>query len=352
MIVRALSNTEEISRWNDYVFNHSQATPYHLHSWLKSVETAYRHQTTALMAEEDNQIVGVLPIVIMRMPIVSDQATSLPYCDLGGMLADDEAATKELLTHGIDFCHDNKIQQFEIRQRSEGETHDESSLAGNKVRMLLPLPENSDLLSSSFKAKLRSQINKSTKNGLTATITLGLEEPASIDEFYQVYCINMRTLGSPVHSKEWFIQIARNYDKNCIVCIVRLEGKAVAGGVVLRTSNKASIPWASTLPEYNRLAPNMLLYWSLLEYCADHGVAQFDFGRSTYDEGTYRFKKQWGAQPELLQWDRYQNGQKLDQQHSKSNAISLRSHIESGWRLLPLPVTTWMGPKIRKYISL
>lgn len=352
MKIRTVSNTEEIGQWNDYVFNHSRATPYHLHAWLQSIERAYHHQITALMAEDGNEIVGVLPIVIMRMPIVSNQAVSLPYCDLGGALANDEAVAERLLNDGINFCTDNKIKQFENRQRSPATTDEESSLTGKKVRMLLPLPENSDSLLSSFKAKLRSQINKSRKNGLTATISLGHQNPESIDQFYQVYCINMQVLGSPVHSKEWFIQIAQNYRENCIVCIVSLEGEAVAGGIVLRTSHKASIPWASTIPEYNRLAPNMLLYWSLLEYCADHGITEFDFGRSTYEEGTYRFKKQWGAKPELLQWDRYLNGTNIEQQHSKGNTKSLRSQVESGWRLLPLSVTIWMGPKIRKYISL
>ena len=352
MEIKAVSTLEEIAQWDDYVCNHSLATPYHLYAWLLSVERAYRHKSTALMAKSGNKVLGILPIVVMRMPVVSDKASSLPYCDLGGVLADDENINEQLVTSAIEYCNDNGLKHFEIRQRSPSPADADASLTAKKVRMLLPLPENSGLLASAFKSKLRSQINKSKKNGLTASIARGFDDPTLIDQFYRVYCINMHLLGSPAHSREWFRQIAKNYDKNCVVSIVRLGEQAVAGGIVLRTDRKASIPWASTIPEYNRLAPNMLLYWSLLEYCADHGVSEFDFGRSTYEEGTYRFKKQWGAQPELLQWDSYLNGKKLDPQHSKGSTSCLRSQVESGWRLLPLPVTTWMGPKIRKYISL
>ena len=46
----------------------------------------------------------------------------------------------------------------------------------------------------------------------------------------------------------------------------------------------------------------MLLYWTFLAFAADNGYGQFDFGRSTPGEGTYRFKSQWGAEPHQLYW--------------------------------------------------
>ena len=46
----------------------------------------------------------------------------------------------------------------------------------------------------------------------------------------------------------------------------------------------------------------MLLYWSLLEYSSDHGYTTFDFGRSSVEASTYRFKAQWGAEPHQLHW--------------------------------------------------
>lgn len=352
MPIEAASSDAQIAAWNDYVANHPQATPYHQYAWLQSVAGAYRHQTRALMVYSDKVVTGVLPLVVMSMPLVSDQAVSLPYCDLGGALADDRDSAEQLLAAALRYCDANGLKQLEIRQRSNETNTDETRLTGKKVRMLLPLPDSSEALFSAFKSKLRSQVNKSKKNGLGASLYRGLEHPAAIDDFYRVYCINMRMLGSPVHSKEWFLQIAQNYGTDCVLAIVTLQEQPIGAGIVLRTGVRASIPWASTNPEYNRLAPNMLLYWTLLEHCADNGIAEFDFGRSTYDEGTYRFKKQWGAKPELLQWDSYHHGQKLEPQHSKTSTKGIRSQVESGWRKLPLPVTTWMGPRIRKYISL
>ena len=49
----------------------------------------------------------------------------------------------------------------------------------------------------------------------------------------------------------------------------------------------------------------MLLYWNLLERAVERGQAVFDFGRSTIDGNTYRFKKQWGARPDPAVWQYY-----------------------------------------------
>ena len=126
----------------------------------------------------------------------------------------------------------------------------------------------------------------------------------------------------------------------------------VAGGIVLISGNKASIPWASTIPKYNRLSPNMLLYWSLLEYCCDHGISEFDFGRSTYDEGTYKFKAQWGAQPRLLKWQTNESPASSDSIPNHRPKLNLRKIAGTIWCRLPLKITVALGPHIRKFISL
>ena len=217
--------------------------------------------------------------------------------------------------------------------------------------MLLDLPETSDILLSGFKAKLRSQIKKAVKNGLTAD--LGRSDQ-HLDDFYEVFTCNMKDLGSPTHSRRWFQEIRDNYMDDMIISVVKYEGTAVGAGIVLFKDSIASIPWASTKRKYNRLAPNMLLYWSLLEYTTNHGYKLFDFGRSTYGEGTYNFKKQWGAKPLSLNWTTYDTLDVCIKQDisSASGNNRLRSLIESTWRKLPLALTVVVGPRIRKYISL
>ena len=167
-----------------------------------------------------------------------------------------------------------------------------------KVRMFLNLPDSSEALMKSFKSKLRSQIRKAEKNGLT--FAWGNYE--DLDDYYAVFSENMRDLGSPVHSQKWFDAILHNFGANARLGKVTFQGVTVGSCIILTTRNKVAIPWASTLRQYNNLAPNMLLYWNVLKYSCDIGFKMFDFGRSSVGEGTYKFKTQWGAQAIPLTW--------------------------------------------------
>jgi hypothetical protein len=122
----------------------------------------------------------------------------------------------------------------------------------------------------------------------------------------------------------------------------------VGCGIILCTKYNVSIPWASTLKKYNRLAPNMMLYWNFLKYSADSGRIQFDFGRSTPNKGTYRFKRQWGAKAVNLFWHYANDGEP----GSKKRGNLDRKFVEDLWRKCPIPLTNTVGPMLRKYISL
>jgi len=91
----------------------------------------------------------------------------------------------------------------------------------------------------------------------------------------------------------------------------------------------------------------MLLYWSFLEYAADNGYKRFDFGRSSPDSGTFRFKKQWGAKPYPVFW--YKDS---DSKGEIPAGGKMRQRAENFWMKLPVSLATFLGPKIRKYISL
>jgi len=94
----------------------------------------------------------------------------------------------------------------------------------------------------------------------------------------------------------------------------------------------------------------MLLYWTVISEAITKGAKVFDFGRSTLNEGTYNFKKQWGSQPAPLHWASYINGVQQDVLDiSKSKPREFVEHI---WRKLPLAFVNFVGPRVRKFVSL
>jgi FemAB-related protein (PEP-CTERM system-associated) len=342
-------SASNISDYQSFVDNHPNATPYHESAWGLAVEKSYGFNIQYFGLAKNNEIVAVMPGVLMKTLKGKRLLCSLPYCDMGGILADtdtDREALKALVTKYVT----SEGWEFEYRD-SVKFTDDETQevVDGTKVRMLYELLNDVDDQMASFKPKLRSQIKKAIKNGISARVVANPGMDA-LDEFYEVFAINMRDLGSPVHSKEWFKAIFTEYGNNAFLVLVNLEDKCVGGGVVIHTKDKAVIPWASTLRDYNKLAPNMLLYWEVLSEVIRRGINNFDFGRSGYNEGTYRFKKQWGAQACPLQWETLSNKQLVNEVLSEKSSI--RASVENMWQKMPVGLTTTLGPKIRKYISL
>lgn len=344
-----------VEEYDAYVASHPLATPYHYSCWLKAVERAYRHTGWLVTVHRGSTLCGVLPLVEIKTPVGRSNLISLPFCDLAGVLADDCDVRHLLLAEAQSLADTNRAGGLEIRQGGAAlEELDLKSVSGSpKVRMLSSLPGDANALFQSFKPKLRSQIRKAEKNGLTSEVRKDLD---AVEQFYNVFAWNMRRLGSPVHSRAWFRELKQAYGDQMLVGLVFLDDQPVGAGILLMAGSKACIPWASTLEKYNRLAPNMLLYWALLSHVCERGCTSFDYGRSTLGEGTYRFKKQWGAKPYELVWSKWQVEERVESEPERSGHQSgvsrLRPIAEEIWRRLPLAVANWIGPKLRRYITL
>lgn len=349
-IVKAESQYKD--QWDAFVSRHPDASPYHAYAWLEAVQSAYKHTNAGLIAFEGDEIVGVLPAVKMSLPLLKPKLVSLPFCDMGYPLSKDDSVREQLTKSYLDSAQALNASSAELRdylRHSGNNTEVEPIESGRKVSMLLPLPADKDDLWGSFKSKLRSQVRKAEKNGLSSELG---NSPSLLDEFYEVFAENMRKLGSPVHSKQWFEALRTSYKDNLLIGVVRNEGQCIGAGIVISTGNKVSIPWASTLAEFNRLSPNMMLYWNFLAYACDSGKEQFDFGRSSFGEGTFKFKQQWGAQPRPLDWqDLLVTGSSADIK-AEGPTSNLRDKVEKIWAKLPLSLTKTLGPQIRRHISL
>lgn len=350
-----LATDQDRLKWDGFVSSAPDAGPYHRYAWRTAVEQGYGHKGYYLLAEKetDGSPMGVLPLICFKMPWGRKSLISLPYCDYAGVVG--APATRELLLkRSLRLAKDLGISGVEHRC-----AHEETELGGNgvfstlagfhKSRMLLPLPDSSKLLWSGFKSKLRSQVSRPQKEGLSAR--LGGKE--LIDDFYQVFCLNMRDLGSPVHARQWFDVLVSEYGSSAKVGVVYLKtGEPSAAGILLTSKQKVAIPWASSLREHNRLAPNMLLYWSFLQWATDSGFKNFDFGRSTPGEGTYRFKEQWGAKPEPLFWLGSPQSKESVPNEGKGRTVGLRELAENVWQQMPLPLANAIGSSVRGFISL
>ena len=349
-------------RWDGYVRGHPAASLYHLFGWGGVFRRVYGHATHYLMAldKADDRVIGVLPLVHFKHAIFGNRLVSMPFVDGGGILASSSEAEYLLLAEAVRVGRELGAGSLELRNERGLESAPDVGAAGgdgigeslraavrtDKVRMLLTLPESSRLLMDGFKSKLRSQVNRPLKEGLAARVG-GAE---LLEDFYAVFLVNMRELGSPVHSVDLMRHVLAEFPGQSAIIVVYRSKEPVASALVAGHGKMLRNPWASSLRKYAFLSPNMLLYLRMLEYACDNGYRVFDFGRSTAGEGTYRFKEQWGAVPAPLYWNYVSlDGKSLDPGQSGVERFRGAARF---WKMLPLAVTKVIGPHVRKHISL
>ena len=325
-----------------YVAAHPEATAYHRRAWADLVHDTFGHRTANLVAESDGRIVGVLPLVFFRSAVFGRFAVSMPFFNYGGILADDAAVERELLARAVAEARAAGCSHLELRHTRQH--FPELASKRHKVAMVLPLAPNGDAQWLALDKKVRNQVRKAEKEGLTG------ESGGSelLPSFYEVFAHNMRDLGTPVYSSRFFDAVLTAFPDRSRVFVVRANGRPVAASIVHWTGATIEVPWASALREFNPLCANVLLYWHMVQFAVSRGCRSFDFGRSTPDEGTFRFKKQWGAEPRELVWEYWTaDGTGVPELNPNNPKFDLAIRA---WQRLPVWLATALGPSIVRNI--
>src|SRR5262249_35899020 len=114
--------------------------------------------------------------------------------------------------------------------------------AGDRVTMLLELT-TTDAVWKALSSERRNRIRKGDKNGLTAT-WCGAD---GLDDFYRIFAVNMRDLGSPVHSRAFFRWMLDELPGTARILLVRdRDGRAVGAAVCLFFRDTIMVPWVSS----------------------------------------------------------------------------------------------------------
>ena len=331
--------------WDDFVLRSPDATLGHAAGWARVLRSAYGLSPAYLVAHSDSAVLeGVLPLVTMRGLRGERELVSLPYLDTAGVLAASQEVADALLDHALGLARESGARALELRALRAAGTGPGPL---DRVDLVMPLESDVDAQWQAVRAKVRNQTRKAEREGL-ALLELG--GSAQIDAFYAPFAVNMRDLGSPVHSLRFFREIARVFGDAARFIVTGLGDVPVGGLVAIRFGDTVTIPWASTLRSERARCPNNQIYWEALRWSVEQGARRLDFGRSPRDGGTHRFKLGWGAHEREIDWRRLApDGQSLPLGRPGGNPALKR--LSSLWTRLPVPLATLLGPHLRRRIS-
>jgi FemAB-related protein (PEP-CTERM system-associated) len=307
--------------------------------WLRVLERGLGHSVYCLEAVAGEETRGYLSLAFVHSLLFGRFLASLPYLNTGGVSADD-ATVRGMLIDGAGALADQlRVRYLELRNEQVVDHPLLTERMTHKVHMRLALPTRAEELWERLPAKVRNQVRKGQKSGFV--VAWGGAE--LLTDFYAVFSQNMRDLGTPVYGRGLFQAILEQFPERAEFCVVRAGDHPAAVALLLHGWGTTEVPSASSLRLYNPSCANMLLYWRLLERAVERGQADFDFGRSSIDSNTYRFKKQWGAQPAEANWQYYVRQGSITAVRPDNPRYGRLIRL---WRRLPVAVTRLLGPLI------
>lgn len=328
--------------WDAFVTQMTGASLYHLSGWTELAREVFGHRTLFVEARDaTGSLAGVLPVIQQKSRLLGNFATSVAFFNYGGALTADEEVARQMMIRASETCDTLGCRYLEFRDTQSRPV--DWPMRADKITLQLDLPSTFEALSKRLGAKLRSQVKRAEREGVQCR-TGGA---ALLDDFYSVFAENMRDLGTPVYPKRFFEAILRRFAPFCELVVIDLHGNPAAAGFLTFWQGRAEVPWASCRARAKPLGLNMKLYWELLSLSVSRGCQRFDFGRSTVDSGTYRFKRQWGAEPVPMYWYRWERDGSAHEHgpagEDKGKVMQLATAV---WQRLPLGIANALGPLI------
>lgn len=330
-------------RWNAFVERSPLASVYHRFEWRDINRACFGHRSVYLAAVENDEVIGILPMVRLISRLFGRIACSMPFVNYGGVCAETPDAERALLEAGKGVCDEWRVDYLELR--SQRELGHDLPVARHKVSMTIALDRDPDVLWKNYRTGHRQDVRRGYKNGFTARC--GGEE--LLDDFFVVLAESWRDLGTPIYRKTYLREIARLLTSRVRLCVVYApDGEPAAAAFDALHHRTVEGMWLGTRSRYRRDYAGYVLYWELIRSASEQGFERFHLGRSTAESGAEVFKRKWNAETTQLYWYYVlRRGKELPQLNVNNPKYRLAIDI---WRKLPVPVTQMIGPFIARSI--
>lgn len=326
-----------------YVRTHPDATLSHTLAWCDAVAESFPHAPCHLVALRRKNIVGVLPLFVVRSRLAGRLLVSVPYGVAGGLLADDHDAAAALLTAARNLAIEHRCRTIELRSRSAGLI--DAPIDDRYVTFERELPDRPEEVLDWLPRKARAAArNGRDKFELTAEFGDHL-----LTDVWQLYTRSMRRLASLAYPQPFLGRLLEKTRHRHWVCVVRKEGRAVAGLVTFLFRDRVLPYFVGLSDDARNFSAANYLYYVTMQRAVEAGFRIFDFGRTRRDnQGSFDFKRFHGFEPTPLAYQRISlDGRPAPKLCPTDRRFALARRI---WPLLPLRLTTALGGALSRDI--
>jgi len=313
LTLKILDSTNEKS-WDDLVISSTHGTIFHTVEWLSLAEEQSQAELLPCMFYKGTQLVAIYPLFIQKQGIIR-LALSPPsrayMLYLGPVIADYESLKqdKKESTY-IQIQQEMDKYLFETkgckyaRIRSSPGLYDSRPLSWSGYTVnpyytyRIDLSQGIDHVWEQFDRKLRVEINKAVRDGVT--VRTGDKEDLEFihDSLYSRY----QEQGlRPIDYKKYLLAIySKFYPENVKIFVAEYNGQRIGGTINLCFKNIMYL-WVG-IPKCNLvgISPNDLIQWEAIKWAHQNGLTIYEEMDAGDDPRLRYFKSKYN--PDLVIW--------------------------------------------------
>jgi CelD/BcsL family acetyltransferase involved in cellulose biosynthesis len=287
-------------RWSELVERVSGGGVFHHPLWLGLLRDRYGYQMSAVcLAGSGGELVGGLPIAMVRSRLTGTRLVSVPFSDVCGPIAVDSDTERALLA-AVDAERRRLGLSLEVHA-------DVPSLPGGTttdrfVHHVVPLEGGANaVLAKRVSSSKRSGASRARRLGVTVTQQV---DSRGVEEYFRLHIETRHRQGIPTQPRQFFRGLPQLFDHGLgFVLLAEWEGRPIAGAVYLRYKSTLTYKYGASLAEHYDKRPNNLLHLEALRIGCESGCSVMDMGRTEpHNEGLRRFKRQLGAEERELSY--------------------------------------------------
>lgn len=317
---------------------------FHRPAWLKAVEAGTGRRARGFVAEQMGAITGWLPLTEVRSVLFGKALVSSGFGIGGGILANGPDTAPILMQSAQEHAQRCGFGSIELRG---GAVPDGARAWDDKhCNFSRPLAEDDEAELLGIPRKARAEVRKGLKNELD--IKVGRAK-SDLVAHYSVYSESVRNLGTPVFPKQLFRAMLSAFPDSSDILTVSKDGVPLASVLSFYHDGAVMPFWGGGSFAARGARANERMYYELMRHARLRGMTQFDFGRSKTGSGPFKFKKNWGFEPQPLTYSEWTANGAKPRDVDPTNASYSRK-IEA-WKRLPLPIANVIGPFIARGLA-
>lgn len=328
-------------------FAQAHGTVFHTTAFRRILLESFHYQCDYhAMVDGQDRICALIPLVIGRNLGMKRVAVSLPFVNYLDICADGEETRRLTVDAIAEIKKKQGLETAELRLKEQMTDMPDWQSHLRNFTFVLPLLQAEEATLAQASSSCRNHVRKTYKNDWFAVSF----DPRRLPDFYRVYVLRMKQLGSPAPALKFFEGFFRHLPNDTFLLTVldNTTGKVIGGMLLLKSGCNSTLyyPYGANLAEYNRRYVNNFMYWEAARFGIRAGLKYLDLGRSPAGSGTYSFKTQWGAKPEPLTY--LFHGTK-ERAPGPPDREKLRFFIGL-WKVVPAFITDRVGPILIKYL--